>query len=73
MADGAFLECDYNDKKPHMSIKQASSLSKFVSNKLLISHLSYNYSDSEVENEIKDYKIVDKACYIKKSLIKFLL
>jgi ribonuclease BN (tRNA processing enzyme) len=61
VADGAFLESDYNENKPHMSIKQAGSLSKFVSNKLLVSHLSYNYSDSEVENEIKDYKIVEVA------------
>lgn len=61
VCDGAFLQTDYLPSKPHMSIKQACSLSNLVSEKLIISHLSYNYKDEQVEEEIKDYKNVEVA------------
>ena len=51
VVDGAFLQKDYDDKKPHMSILQASSLTKYAK-RVIVSHVSTNYSDIEVENEI---------------------
>ena len=58
VCDGAFIESDYDDKKPHMSIKQASSLAKY-SKKVLVSHISSRYSDEIVTKEI--LSITDKA------------
>ncbi len=58
VVDGAFLEKDFNLKKPHMSIKQASSLTKFAK-KVIVSHISCGYSDNEVKDEIKS--ITDRA------------
>ncbi len=51
--DGAFLEKDYLVGKPHMSVKQASSYSRFTKGKVIVSHIGYAYSDSEVQEEIK--------------------
>lgn len=51
--DGAFLEKDYLDGKPHMSVKQASSFSKFTKGKVIVSHIGYAYDDCAVEKEIK--------------------
>lgn len=51
VVDGAFLERDYGDKKPHMSIVQASSLTKYAK-RVIVSHISTNYNDKEVEKEI---------------------
>ncbi len=50
--DGAFLEKDYADDKPHMSVKQAVSFSKFTKGKIIVSHIGYNYDDCDVESEI---------------------
>ena len=58
VCDGAFIESDYDDKKPHMSIKQASSLAKY-SKKVLVSHISSRYSDEIVTKEI--LSITDRA------------
>ena len=56
IADGAFLERDYNENKPHMSVLQVANLAKKYNVKTLLSHIGYNYSDSEIEEEIKDFK-----------------
>lgn len=58
VCDGAFLETDFDDNKPHMSIKQASSLAKY-SKKVLVSHISSRYSDEIVTREI--LSVTDKA------------
>ena len=52
VVDGAFLQKDYSENKPHMSIRQASLLSKYAK-RIIVSHISTNYSDIEVENEIR--------------------
>lgn len=52
VVDGAFLQVHHDKTKPHMSIVEASSLTKYAS-KVIVSHISYNYGDSEVEKEIK--------------------
>ncbi len=52
--DGAFLEKDYLDTKPHMSVKQASRYSRFTKGKVIVSHIGYAYSDSDVKEEIKN-------------------
>ena len=51
VVDGAFLEKDFAPFKPHMSIKQASSLTKYAK-KIIVSHISSGYLDEEVESEI---------------------
>ena len=52
VADGAFLKEHHDNTKPHMSIIEASSLTKYAK-KVIVSHISYKYSDDEVESEIK--------------------
>ncbi|MBO5850788.1 MAG: MBL fold metallo-hydrolase [Clostridia bacterium] len=56
IADGAFLERDFSPSKPHMSVLEVANLAKKYNVKTLISHIGYNYSDEEIEQEIKDYK-----------------
>ena len=56
IADGAFLESDYAPNKPHMSVKQVCELSKKYNVKTLISHVGYNYTDLEIEQEISAFK-----------------
>ena len=51
VVDGAFLEKDFNCLKPHMSIKQASSLTAYAK-KIIVSHISCGYNDEEVIKEI---------------------
>lgn len=51
VVDGAFLEKDFISGKPHLSIKQASSLTAYA-NKVIVSHISPSYSDEEVIKEI---------------------
>lgn len=53
VADGAFLEKDFLIAKPHMSVKQATSLTELIDGKVIISHIGYKYSDSDVLQEIK--------------------
>ena len=55
IADGCFLQNDYADSKPHMSIKQVCEISNKYQIKTLVSHLSYDYLDSDVEREISKY------------------
>ena len=55
IADGCFLQKDYADNKPHMSIKQVCEISNKYQIKTLVSHLSYDYLDSDVEREISKY------------------
>lgn len=57
LLDGAFLEKDYLDGKPHMSVKQASSFTNHFDGKVIITHLSENYSDDEVESEINNPRV----------------
>lgn len=52
IADGCFLEKDYSNKKPHMSIKQVCDIAETFKVKTLVSHISYNYSDADVSSEI---------------------
>lgn len=54
VVDGAFLEKDFSDKKPHMSIKQASSLSKISGNRIIVSHIWYMVDDVDAIKEIKE-------------------
>ncbi len=61
LLDGAFLERDFSGAKPHMSVLQASSFSSRSNGKILITHLSDNYADEEVENEIKSFQNVEVA------------
>ncbi len=55
IADGAFLEKDFNQNKPHMSAKQVAEIAKKYKVKTIISHIGYNYLDEEVENEVNEY------------------
>ncbi len=52
VVDGAFIKCDHDKTKPHMSVTEASTLTKYAK-RVIVSHISYKYSDSEVEAEIK--------------------
>ena len=55
IADGCFLQKDYADNKPHMSIKQVSEIANKHQVKTVVSHISYNYTDEEVTKEIESY------------------
>ena len=51
LLDGAFLQKDYADAKPHMSIKQVCEIAKESGIKTIVTHLSSTYSDKDVESE----------------------
>ena len=53
VADGAFLEKDFSDAKPHMSVKQAANLANFIDGTVVVSHIGYKYKDEDVLLEIK--------------------
>ena len=55
LLDGCFLECDYLPTKPHMSIKQVCEIANKYSVKTIVTHISYNYTDEVVEEEINKY------------------
>ncbi len=55
IADGCFLEKDYLDTKPHMSIKQVCEIANKYQLNTIVSHLSYEYSDEEVISEIAKF------------------
>ena len=55
IADGAFLDKDFTENKPHMSVRQVANLAKKYNVKTLISHVGYNYTDGEIEEEIKEF------------------
>ncbi|MBR5439595.1 MAG: MBL fold metallo-hydrolase [Clostridia bacterium] len=55
IADGAFLDKDFTENKPHMSVGQVVNLAKKYNVKTLISHVGYNYTDGEIEEEIKEF------------------
>ena len=61
LADGAFLEKDYSENKPHMSIKQVVEISKKYQLKTLVTHLSYNYKDAKVKKELGKNKFIKVA------------
>ena len=61
IADGAYLQKDYNENKPHMSVSQVVKISKKYKFKTLISHLSYNYSDGQIYKEIGKNKFIKVA------------
>ena len=56
VADGAFLLKDFNESKPHMSIKQVCDLASEFKTKTIVSHINYLYSDLQVEEELKGCK-----------------
>lgn len=56
VADGAFLEKDYDNSKPHMSVKQVCNLANYYKTKTIVSHVNYLYTDNDVLNELKDSK-----------------
>ena len=58
LADGAFLQKDYSENKPHMSIKQVVDISEKHKIRTLVSHLSFNYDDSQVKKEIGKSKFI---------------
>lgn len=51
LLDGAFLQKDYVDGKPHMSIKQVCEIAKESGIKTIVTHLSSTYNDKDVESE----------------------
>ena len=53
--DGAFLQKDYADGKPHMSIKQVCEIAKESGVKTVVTHFSPSNTDIEVENECKEF------------------
>ncbi len=55
VADGCFLEEDFSDAKPHMSIKQVCEIANKYQTKTIVSHISYNYNDDDVTLEINKY------------------
>ncbi len=55
IADGACLQKDFSPSKPHMSVLEVANLAKKYNVKTLISHIGYNYKDSDVNEEVKDY------------------
>ncbi len=55
LLDGAFLQKDYNESKPHMSIKQVCEIAKNSKIKTIVTHFSPTNSDLEVEKECKEF------------------
>lgn len=55
VADGCFLQKDYQENKPHMSIKQVCEIAEKFGVKTLVSHISYNYNDEDVIAEINEF------------------
>ena len=55
IADGAFLQKDFNENKPHMSAIQVAKIAKRYKVKTVISHIGYNYLDEEVTSEVNNY------------------
>lgn len=53
--DGAFLQKDYADGKPHMSIKQVCEIAKESGVKTVVTHFSPTNADIDVENECKEF------------------
>jgi ribonuclease BN (tRNA processing enzyme) len=65
LCDGAFLQKDYTDKKPHMSIEMCCKIGEKYNTKVLITHLSPTYSNKEIKSAIKGYKNADIAKELK--------
>ena len=55
LADGCFLEKDWAEDKPHLSVAEISRLTKKCGNKSIISHLSPFYTQEEIVLEAKLY------------------
>ncbi|MBO7214504.1 MAG: MBL fold metallo-hydrolase [Clostridia bacterium] len=53
LCDGAFLQEDYLETKPHMSVIQAVEVEKLFGGKVIVTHVGEGYKDSQVESEIK--------------------
>ncbi len=53
--DGAFLQKDYTEDKPHMSIKQVCEIAKESGVKTVVTHFSPTNADLDVENECKEF------------------
>ncbi len=70
LCDGAFLEKDYNDKKPHLSIKKVCEYAESKNIKTIITHQNYLYNDEAVLSEIKRFsKLCEMAIEDKEYLI----
>ena len=52
LADGAFLQKDFNTSKPHMSVLEACGLTNYFDGKVIVTHINPNYKDSDVLKEI---------------------
>ena len=52
LADGCFLEKDYSQTKPHMSVKQVCNIANNYKIKTILTHISFNYLDKDVLKEI---------------------
>ena len=55
LLDGAFLQKDYAQGKPHMSVKQVCEVSSLYNVKTILTHLSPNYLDDEVKLECEKF------------------
>ncbi len=53
--DGAFLQKDYIENKPHMSIRQVCEIALNSNIKTVVTHFSPNYTDEQVEIECKQF------------------
>ena len=53
LLDGAFLQKDYAENKPHMSIKQVCEIAKESGIKTIVTHFSPTNLDKDVETECK--------------------
>jgi len=65
LCDGAFLQKDYNDKKPHMSIEMCCKIGEKYNTKVLISHINPTYTNKQLKAGIKGYKNVSIAKELK--------
>ena len=55
LCDGAFLENDYTENKPHLSVKKVCDYANLKGLKTIITHQNFAYLDSQVEGEIKRF------------------
>lgn len=61
LCDGAFIESDYQQGKPHMCIKQACALSNYFYGKVIVTHLNEKYTSKQLQEEIREFKNAEIA------------
>lgn len=54
LADGAFLEKDWNENLPHLCVESIVQLCNKYGNKSIISHINPKYSEEELRKSVKD-------------------